>query len=469
MNNYPLIETVGLEFESCFTHENNPPLNDITSYVRNSHDASIQTDVFTVGTRACYLMISDNKIYKIFGGKRTVLGNELITIPLYEKDKIAKVVNILSRNLFNTGETTRGFRESLHIHICYSYNLEILKRILEASLLLENFLFNIGGNGYTFRGLKNNSIYCRPFSNYGPPVVLNNNEYVQILELNNLFKSKTIDEFWSNYGGLAIGNTNRYHPARYFYINLYALLIHGTLEFRVFNKTLDADRITALIELCQAICTIILDENKFISLKNYVEPKNIFVNTNYKQNINVLERLGSLYKFKNKNMDTLADILKYTPEFKLDSNYVLTHVRNFLETNHAVLPSKIKKTPIDKSLIKETVIEDIHTLRQANGVPAPFGRYSNPFELRFAEESTANNAYYTIPNATTTFINEPQIAPEDIPQYEPNDRDRYNEVVIEINNEDSLLPLDFNENLIPEEYRGRIYMDEDGNYRIGEE
>jgi hypothetical protein len=295
MNQYPLIETVGLEFESCYTHENNPPVDDISNYIRNSHDASIQTDAFVIGNRGCYLVLSDSKIQKIFGGRRTVLGNELVTVPLYEKDKLAKVINILPRNLYRSGEATQGFRESLHIHICYSYNLEILKRILEASLILENFLFNIGGNGYTFRGLKNNSIYCRPFSNYGPPVVLNNDNYVQILETNNLFKTKTIDDFWCNYGGLSIGSNNRYHPARYFYINLYALLIHGTLEFRVFNKTLDSERITALVELCQAICTIILDENKFGNLRNTIEPKSIFVNTNAKQNIQVLERLGSLY------------------------------------------------------------------------------------------------------------------------------------------------------------------------------
>ena len=56
-----------------------------------------------------------------------------------------------------------------------------------------------------------------------------------------------------------------YNPWRYHGLNLSALWYHGTIEFRLFNGTLNADRIVAYVELCLAI----LRRAKIHAARNY--------------------------------------------------------------------------------------------------------------------------------------------------------------------------------------------------------
>lgn len=447
MSQYPIIETVGIEFESLYTHEGSPPINGVTNYIRSSHDASIQTDAIKMGRREAYLVVSNtellSKISTIY--QRTVIGNELVTIPIYERNKLDKVIKIVTRNLFDSGETTRGKRESLHIHICYSYNLEILKRIMEVSLVIENFMFNIGGCGYKFRGLTNNSIYCRPFSKYGPPVVYNDNKFVQILEVDNLFNSKSIDEFWACYGGLSIGHNNRYHPSRYFYINLYSLLIHGTLEFRVFNKTLDYNRVCALVDLCQCIGSIILDEHNYNELVS-LGRRSIFTYTDKDNNLKMLDLLSKLYSFKKTTLKVLRDMITMTPEFKLESNYVYTHVNRFLESDNTIIPSSVHKTVLQTKDIVETTIEDIHTLRNNGRRPQRINSALNWRPQIYTTTSSTDDALYE---------ERPDIGEED------NEPDNDDEILGRVGE----LDLSF----FTDEQRNRMYLDNNDMLRIREE
>jgi len=419
--NYPLIDTIGIEFESLYTHENTPPTHGVKEFFNNSHDASIQTDMISVlGGRLFGNITTKEFKDKIYNRNIVTVGNELVTIPIHDGKLLRNIVKKITNNLFEAGETTRGCRESLHIHVCFPFNLEILKRILNISLVLENFFFNIGCLGYEFRGLKNNSIYCRPFSEFGPPVILNNDVPRQVLNLDDLFGAQTIESFWNLYGNIGMGGNNRYHPARYFFINLYSLLLHDTLEFRVFNKTLDSNRISSLIELCQGICKIIIDEHKYNFICS-LGKRSIFTMTDINTNLNVLNALDSVLNFSDSTLKVLKDIIIYSPPYKLESAYVWTHVKRFLEHDNRVLDSKSSSPSLDGYKILETKVEDIHNLRDAN-------RIGNDFE-----------------RARKKLFN-------------PNERNR-------VNNDDVLDDRINIADLIPD-IRNRLYMDDDGNIRI---
>jgi len=381
--NYPLIDTIGIEFESLYTHENTPPTHGVKEFLNNSHDASIQTDMHNLLGGRVFGNIN-NKEFKgmMLNRNMVTVGNELVTVPIHDKVILQKVVKRITNNLFEAGETTKGPREALHIHVCFPFNLEILKRILNVSLVLENFFFNIGCLGYEFRGLKNNSIYCRPFSEFGPPVILNNSIPRQVLNVDNLLEAQTIESFWNLYGNIGMGGNNRYHPARYFYVNLYSLLLHDTLEFRVFNKTLDSNRILALVELCQGICKIVLDEHKYNFICS-LGKRSIFTITDINTNLNVLNALDSVLNFSDNTLKILKDIIIYSPPFKLESAYVYTHVKKFLEHGNRVLDSRHSSPDLSEFTILETKVEDIHNLRDNNRNNDDFDGFNDrPFKPR---------------------------------------------------------------------------------------
>ena len=364
--NYPLIDTIGIEFESLYTHEDSPPTQGVKEFFNNSHDASIQTDMYSMlGGRVCGNISNKDFKSKLQSRNKITMGNELVTIPIHDKYLLNKVVKRITTNLFEAGETTRGTRESLHIHVCFPFNLEILKRILNVSLVLENFFFHIGCLGYEFRGLHNNSIYCRPFSEFGPPVVLDNSVPKQVLNIDSLLKTQNLESFWDLYGNIGMGGNNRYHPARYFFINLYSLLLHDTLEFRVFNKTLDSNRILALVELCQGICKIIIDEHKYNFICS-LGRKSIFTLTDMNGNLDVLNALDSVLNFSDETLQILKDIIIYSPPYKLKSDYVYTHVKKFLERGNRVLSQHYDARDLSGYDILDTKVEDIHNLREGN-------------------------------------------------------------------------------------------------------
>jgi len=417
--NFPLIDTIGIEFESLYTHEDNPPTQGVKEFFNNSHDASIQTDMlYMLGGRAYGNISNKDFKLKLLNRNTVTVGNELVTVPIYDKYLLKKVVKRITTNLFEAGETTRGTRESLHIHVCFPFNLEILKRILNVSLVLENFFFSIGCLGYEFRGLYNNSIYCRPFSEFGPPVVLDNSTPRQVLNIDDLFKTNSLESFWNLYGNIGMGGNNRYHPARYFFINLYSLLLHDTLEFRVFNKTLDSNRILALVELCQGICKIIIDEHKYNFICS-LGRKSIFTITDMDNNLDILNALDSVLNFNDETLQILKDIIIYSPPYKLKSEYVYTHVKKYLERGNRVLSHDCNSRDLSDYNILDTKVEDIHNLRDGNR--------NNGFDQFLAEEAMKPRRM--------------------------------------INN-DEKLPVGINIGDLPPDVRQRLYLDDEGFIRI---
>jgi hypothetical protein len=125
-------------------------------------------------------------------------------------------------------------------------------------------------------------------------------------------------------------------------------------------------------------------------------------------------------------------------------------------------------------MIKDTVIEDIHTLRNTVSV--------NPFENRgdrdLRERISALNAAPRLHYTTTINANEIRYADavgrieqryvQPVGFDNPIQEHQYHEVLNEIDNEDQLIPLNFDLELLSIEQRDALYIDNDGNTRIGE-
>ena len=62
------------------------------------------------------------------------------------------------------------------------------------------------------------------------------------------------------YGG-EDGSSTHYHASRYHALNLHSVFSHGTVEFRLFNSTVEhAGKIKADIQLCLAVCAQALNQ-----------------------------------------------------------------------------------------------------------------------------------------------------------------------------------------------------------------
>ena len=69
---------------------------------------------------------------------------------------------------------------------------------------------------------------------------------------------KAFQKIW--YGGEDGSNTH-YHDSRYYALNLHSVFSHGTVEFRLFNSTVEhAGKIKADIQLCLAVCAQALNQ-----------------------------------------------------------------------------------------------------------------------------------------------------------------------------------------------------------------
>lgn len=369
LNRYPIIqlgETCGIEFEV----ENIQPGDNISTNFNQTHDASIETDRAVVGNLILLDAKKDDPIFKIIPYRTIVTGTELVSKILGSSepdflDIIKQVTNVLIEN----GECPHSERCGIHFHFSLpNPNLRILKSILRLGKYLEALFFTIGCMGYEFRGIKNDSIYCRPITKFGPVCVTNGaGNYVQCYNIYDLLKSTTIDEFWEKYGDLE-SHTGRYNPVRYSWLNLYQLYPYaesskGTLEFRIFNKTLNPEFIYGAAMLCKAFTNYAVKS----SYNSLDEDDLLHENSIYNEKITKIDILTQLAYFS--ELSGLSDSVRYiltkiinTSEVPiLPKTFVHTHLKRGLNPywGNGNYVSQV----IDRTLIKNPNYVDIHVLR----------------------------------------------------------------------------------------------------------
>jgi hypothetical protein len=286
-----------------------------------------------------------------------------VSIPLdSETEPIESIVRNLFQKLLECGEEPRSFRCGYHIHVGMPTNLRILKNILRLGAYLEDIFFYIGGQGYAFRGDKiNSSAYCRAITEWGPPAVRHDGRHaVQIFKLEDLLVAKTTREFWYRFGELSnkSSNSERYVPHRYMWLNVYSLLLHGTLEFRVFNKTLSAKQFLAEIELCQKFCDMCL-RNSYKDLPVH----SIYHMRSKEEMIQTLEMFATESDLTVDSLEVLINIIKGTEEIHLPEKYMWSHISRGDDRTYWNGSSEYSPEHIEYDDVASIEVVDIHRLR----------------------------------------------------------------------------------------------------------
>jgi hypothetical protein len=359
-------ESVGIEFESERFVDGVDKQR--TSGWQRVHDGSIEADArFALIDGRTIRVTSD---LPLLNTNQYVYGREFVTpIEETETDEFKAKVFGLTDELSDLGEPAESYRAGLHIHVSLAYNLRILKSILRLGRWLEDVFFYIGTNTYVFRGMKlNNSAYCRPITDVGPQVVrfYDTSRMVQCYNINDMLKAKTSREFWYMYGGLdPTGSLPRYIPMRYSWLNLYSLLVHGSLEFRVFNKTLNPFFIFAEVDFCKAFCEVAIKS----SLDFFKENDMNFDNSIYKARpknaiMDTFSTFAQLSGLSRSAYGILANIIERAPEVSLDRRLVFTHLRE--NTSLFQTSNKWNYTPTaitDTESILPGTVTDLRTTR----------------------------------------------------------------------------------------------------------
>jgi hypothetical protein len=361
---YPLISTVGVEYEVENIHQQEIARK-LDANFRQTHDASIETDVISRGN-GIFIKSSSGLLQQ---GRGTTLGTEIITVPFDTESKsILDALKFLTQILMEMGEPEKSLRAGIHIHVNMSYNLKILKSILRLGRFLEDTFFLIGTQGYVFRGMKvNESAYCRPITKWGPQCVHSHQGVNQVFTVKELLKAETVDDFWWRYGSLRVSEGSqfqRYVPQRYTWLNLYSLLQHGTLEFRLFNKTLSPYRIASEIAFCQKFCEYAIT-NGFAALKmnDMLEEHSVYDERPREEIIDTFLHFADKVELGEQDTQILLDILNNSPVVKLPKSYIWTHLdanRDWWNMFHS---DSYAPPRLDSSDIHSVDVIDIHTLR----------------------------------------------------------------------------------------------------------
>jgi hypothetical protein len=350
---YGIGESVGLEFETEQVLNNDAQRELSNSVYQTTHDASIESDFF-VGNDNLIFKKSDLRRVQ---GSRVTIGTEIVSTPIdLETEEPDKMVMQLTKWLSEYGEPCQSSRAGIHIHIGLgATNLAMLKSSVQWGRHLEALFYHLAGNGYEFRGTKNDAAYCRPITRNGPPYLPSRSNFTKCFDIDDMMNATSTKQFWYLYGATTQGNTTRYVPHRYIWLNWYSLLAHGTLEFRPWNTTLNAHYIIAEMELCRLFTRAVI--------KGIPAPENEHSafdihSLGYNGIQRDLDSVAQMWDMSERTHKILSMIVKRTPLMTLDSSPLLSHLNYSMPWD-----GSYGYTPKTTSNARRPEIVTIHTLR----------------------------------------------------------------------------------------------------------
>lgn len=337
MLNNALLEnctTCGIEFEADIPCEGDHVPADVFNFWRPTHDGSIQTPVrvANLGNFGRLILSSPPNFFPTSSDR---IGCEYISKVLNpDCEDVYIALDSLISFLMRYGEPEQSLRSGIHFHITLGNpSLNNLKTIIELGRYFEALFFRVGGMGYSFRGLENDSVYCRPITLFGPPVVPSIKGLSQCFNTEDLMNAKTLTGFWERYCDARDKGGNRYFPARYTWLNIFPLYpggqYKGTLEFRLFNKTLEITKILAALELCRAFTKLSMALS-YKNIRDYGLNVENSVFNNYPDGLfyHQLEIFDEFHFINDFWLQTLKEIIDNTPPVVLPSQYIHTHVND---------------------------------------------------------------------------------------------------------------------------------------------
>lgn len=374
------LDTIGLEGESIFLSKDRAHDSVITSLNRFfpnrrlfnfTRDASAEIIVEPIRVGERLLTFSTHtqasKILQGMGRNPRTIGFEYYTEPLSISD-IQTAIFPAMYTLVGMGDSVSE-RAATHIHVGFAQNLRLMKRLLRICLAVDPILFRLGGMGGTHRGWKNHAAYARPLMNsvavrvgrsnrlrIGQSIVELDPEtqeprrrmvteedivdssgvtspYVKIINPLKALEAKTLEEFWASFG-VSASNITKYHPTRYTAVNFYAILAHGTIEFRHPNASLDPQLVLSMIKFLRAMVEVstlcskeeilsfdILPGNQQVSMGDALEVIMRILNLCRKHEV---ENLPEAYE-----MDILISTLELSTFVPLPETPVLSHIADW--------------------------------------------------------------------------------------------------------------------------------------------
>lgn len=353
-----MLGTIGIEIETELMPEN-------LQFIgwTNTHDASIEIPVAISrnwGWKIHRTPYNVEYLSRMIAVDNVVLGREFYSNILLDDDDVSSRVRELLLSLYRMGENTRNQRAGLHVHVGWAYDLDVLKTTVLLNVWLESLLYHLGGMGYTYRGIENNSAYCRPITRFGPPVVDSNLGKVQMTNIESLLAAPTTKSFWNRFGGLDYLNPpKRYTPQRYMGINLFSIFLHKTLEYRMFNTSLCPEYVLAIVKLCSAITKLTMSSCKIPDEEN-----SVYVVDNKNTNQNLLDKLLQFIKLDRDTVEILQEILDSSPVPLLPEKCVGTHLKEkFVEFDERDLEGVMTYFRKIDDYEKPAVV-DIHVLEE---------------------------------------------------------------------------------------------------------
>jgi len=331
---------IGIEFETEFVV---PAKIENIGVWKKTHDASIETPVSK--------SLGDGIFVKDVNRGETISGVEFVSPVFRSKDEALENLKYLIDFLADNGEPEKSFRSGIHIHIGVpEFDRDFIINIVKLSLLSERILYYIGGFGYKNRAILNDFTYCRPYSN--PPIVTRNGDsFFYLFTIENLISARTLDGIWSRVGVFNINR--RYVPIRYMNVNFYSLINHGTIEFRVFNKTYNLRFLSAAIDFCDKF--VQAAQNKEIESCEH----SIFEPHNNQTLLNEFDYLNDKYFEIGGDSYKILKFLLKIAKVEVPVKYpILTHLRSYdLNYGRYFVP---KFVPYNE--VKRPSYVDVHNL-----------------------------------------------------------------------------------------------------------
>jgi hypothetical protein len=368
MGNLPV--TLGLEFESVVaskedmgTYINCDP--SIKKYLKQiTRDASVESTFMSIKNSSCKLFIGDKWIRNhITNSGVTIGGYETITVPL-ELNLMRDVIKRITAIEELRGEIFSN-RSSIHVHTGYPSGFIFLKTAVALGLAVEPLLFKIAGMTRPYRGMENDSAYCRPLS-IPPAVKLTDSKQYAVLDPVGSLDSTSPSDFWGKYG-ISADNRERYNPLRYFCINAFSILLRGTLEYRFFNFSTSASHIEAVASLCRFISDLMLrvplsvikDINVLDICEAHSDSEYIFI-------LNRLVKLGGHYnselRIEKRDYLKILELIEKTPQPVFKNEFILSHIRDPILSRGQAIENGLKL--IDSARFPNIV--DIHNFSDSN-------------------------------------------------------------------------------------------------------
>ena len=362
--------TCGIEIETdTLTKEQLPFFQKRATPWRYQHDASCETDKNRIDLG---LVVGKGDNLPLVRKNNVVVGAELVSDIFNSDDEnFFYDISAVCRKLEELGEPRDSERSGIHYHISLpDSGLRILKSLLRLGRYFEPLFFYAGGMGYKFRGESNDSIYCRPITKDGPPYVpvMDGSYYSPCFSIPDLLKTKSTRDFWTRFGDIR-QHDFRYNPIRYMWLNLYPLYPGelykgGTVEFRVFNKTLNPFFIYATFFLCRKFVELALTTG-FKDLKglNLLKENSIYDSSKSKA-LDLLDIFTDVTGLDEKFHTILTQMIKTTPTISLKDGLVLSHLLHRIRRNYwngDYYCEDVKK--VRKTECRKPNYIDIHVLR----------------------------------------------------------------------------------------------------------